>query len=186
MAGLAQVEYINVSYSNNHKFSDDSHLPIPACPHLKYSWCQDVTLFSTFHRSCSGRNGGEPPWRGVSLLNVYFIPKECHEWPDLEQRIRTGISHCQSVPITHTWGTAQAWAAQSHSTVMPSGLYSQAALISCCCTCDYPFLCLLCFIGTFSQVFECFPSLWYTANFLPFQASLFTRAASLAFSYLKG
>lgn len=173
MAGLAQVEYINISYSNNHKFSDDSHLPITACPHLKYPWCHSVTLSLTFHRGCSGRKGREPLWRGVSLLNVHFIPKECHEWPHLEQMVRTGISHCQSLPITPTWATAQARAAQPHSTVMPSGPYSQVALISCCCTCDYSFLCLLCFIGIFSQVFEYFPSLWYTANFLPFQASLY-------------
>lgn len=26
MAGLAQVENINISYANNHRFSDDSHL----------------------------------------------------------------------------------------------------------------------------------------------------------------
>lgn len=129
----------------------------------------------------------ESLWRGVSLLNVYLIPKKLHEWPHLEQGIRTGISHGQSLPITHTQAITQAWAAQYHSTVMPSGLYSSAALISyCCCTCDYLFLCLLCFIGIFRQVFESFPSLWYTANFHPFQASLFTKAASLAFAYLKG
>ena len=60
MDGLAQVEYINISYSNNYGFSDDSHLLITAGPHLKYSWCHDVIFSVTFHRGCSGSEGGEP------------------------------------------------------------------------------------------------------------------------------
>lgn len=102
MAGLAQVEYINFSYSNNHRFSDDSHLLITTCSHLKYSWCHNVPLFVTFHRGYSGKKGGEPPLKRFSVLNVYFIPKDCHEWPQLEQGMRAGISHGQSSPTTHT------------------------------------------------------------------------------------
>lgn len=60
MDGLAQVEYINISYSNNYRFSDDSHLLITAGPHLKYSWCHDVIFPVTFHRGCSGNEGGGP------------------------------------------------------------------------------------------------------------------------------
>lgn len=102
MACLAQVEHINIHYSNNYRFSDDSHLLITTCSSLKYSWCHNVTLFVTFHTGCSGKKGGEPLWRGVSLLNVYFIPEEHHEWPQLEQGLGTGISHGQFLPITHT------------------------------------------------------------------------------------
>lgn len=60
MDGLAQVEYINISYSNNYRFSDDSHFLITAGPHLKYSWCHEVIFLVTFHRGCSGTEGGGP------------------------------------------------------------------------------------------------------------------------------
>lgn len=49
MAGLAQVEYINISYSDIDGFSADSHLLITAGPQLKYSWlpwCYRVSDFS--------------------------------------------------------------------------------------------------------------------------------------------
>lgn len=60
MEGLAQVEYINISYSNNYGFSGDSHLLITAGPHLKYFWCHDVIFLVTFHRGCSGNKGARP------------------------------------------------------------------------------------------------------------------------------
>lgn len=60
MDGLAQVEYVNISYSNNYRFSDDSHLLITAGPYLKYSQCHDVIFSGTFHRGFSGTEGGGP------------------------------------------------------------------------------------------------------------------------------
>lgn len=60
MDGRAQVEYINISYSNNYRFSDHSYLLITAGPHLKCSWCHDVSFSVTFHRGCCGNEGGEP------------------------------------------------------------------------------------------------------------------------------
>lgn len=140
-----------------------------------------------FHRDYSGNKGEEPLWRGVSLLNVYFIPKERREWPQLERGIRTGISHGQALPITHTTShsTGLGCSFPQHSDAFRSLQPSSTISCCCCCTCDCPFLCLLCFIGIFSQLFEYWPSLWYTANFLPFQATLFTKAASVAFSYLR-
>lgn len=130
-----------------------------------------------FHRDYSGNKGEEPLWRGVSLLDVYFIPKESREWPQLERGIRTGISHGQALPITHTTShnTGLGCSFPQHSDAFRSLQPSSTISCCCCCTCDCPFLCLLCLIGIFSQVFEYWPSLWYTANFLPFQASLFTK-----------
>lgn len=60
MDGLAQVEYINISYSNNYGFSDGSHLLTTAGPHLKYSWCRNVIFSVTFPRGCSGNKSGGP------------------------------------------------------------------------------------------------------------------------------